>query len=101
MKNAKWIIGAATLITSVGLAGMPAMAASATLTGCNRSATQLETALQKNQNSTHYKEAQRLRRAGLQYCHAGLYKMGVSRYSAALKLLGADEAAATPADKSS
>lgn len=101
MKNTKKIIGAVTLFASFGFVAMPATAASANISSCNKAANAVEAALESNQNSAHYDQAQKLRRAALQYCHAGMYKMGMSRYSAALKVLGADKTAATGADSKS
>lgn len=101
MKNPKRIVGAATLIASLGLVAMPAMAASANLHSCIKAGDQVREVLNKNQHSPNYYNAKKMQRAGLEFCNTGMYKQGMSHYSAALKLLGANQtAAAAQGDKS-
>ncbi len=94
MKNSKRIIGVATLMASLSLVAMPAMAASANLHSCVKTADQLRQALNQNQNSPNYVNAKKMQRRGLEFCNAGMYKQGMSRYGVALRLLGADTTAA-------
>ena len=101
MKNSKRIIGAATLVVSLGFVAMPAMAASATSGSCIKTADQVRSALKQNQHSQNYDSAEKLQQAGLQFCNAGMYRIGMARYSAALKLLGAGKAAGTTANDNS
>lgn len=95
MRKTTRIISMATLIASLGFVAMPAMAANATSGSCIQAAQKVRDALEKNQHSSHYDKARRLQRAGLEFCNAGMYKLGMSRYGAALSLLGADKSAAT------
>jgi hypothetical protein len=93
MKNSKRIIGATTLVVSFGLAAMPAMAATANTASCLSAAKQVRAALRENHDSANYDAAKKMQRVGLQYCNIGLFKQGMSRYSAALSLLGAGKSA--------
>jgi hypothetical protein len=95
MKNSKRIIVATTMVASLGLVAMPAMAASANAGSCLSAAKEVRTALSENHGSANYDAAKKMQRVGLQYCNTGLFKQGMSRYSAALTLLGASKSAST------
>lgn len=65
-----------------------ASAADATLGDCNKMATQVNQALNANESSTSYKDAQKQKQLGSYYCTMASYQKGVDHYNQALTLLG-------------
>ena len=67
---------------------MSANAADAATRGtCTKTASALQDALNANGQSPNYEEAVKERRAGFEFCQAGMYQKGVDHYSQAMKLL--------------
>ncbi len=62
-------------------------AEAATRVTCTKTGSALQDALNANANSPNYKEAIKERRAGFEFCNAGMYKKGVEHYEQAIKLL--------------
>lgn len=91
MRNLKWTVGVAAICASAVLFAMPATAATAKLSDCLHSASQVREAIAKNQDSPTLGDAQRQQRYGLEFCNGGFYGKGTAHYAEALKLLGAGD----------
>jgi hypothetical protein len=79
---------ASLMVGSLGLLSTGAMAEEANLTGCLHMQKQVAQALDSGQQSPSYKDASDLQRSASQFCQAGLYQQGLTRYAKALQLLG-------------
>jgi hypothetical protein len=80
-------------LTALALCAMATAATAANATdasreGCNTMAEQVKTALDSNQSSSNFAEAEREKNAGRDFCTSSMYKPGIAHYAMALKLLG-------------
>ena len=99
-----------TKVAVIVLAGAAALSSAAMAddfgtAGCMQMKKAVTQALDANQQSPNYRDAQSLERAGQEFCQTGLYDRGVERYAKALHLLGVNGTANTgtmsaPATKS-
>lgn len=72
---------------TAGLATASAAEAATTMT-CLTKAKAVRTALNGNTDTKKDNDAKKQARSGLNYCSHGMFKKGVARYEAALKILG-------------
>jgi len=86
------LAGVAGLILAVSAFSADA-AEAATRVTCTKTGSAVQDALNANPDSPNYKQAVDERRAGFDFCNAGMYQKGVDHYQQALKLL-------QPGDKS-
>jgi hypothetical protein len=82
------IVAAAALSLGLSAGASTAFAADPSETDCRQMDTQVRTALTSAQ-SGNKDQAEHERNAGQQFCTHGYYRVGVSHYAQALKLLGA------------
>lgn len=86
MNFVKSMLAVGTIALAFGATA--ASAADATLGDCNKMATQVNQALNANEMSTSYKDAQKQKQLGSYYCTMAAYQKGVDHYNQALTLLG-------------
>jgi len=88
----KSIVAVSAAVLCSGLALTGAQASDASMSQCRDLAQRVRTALDNNQQSANYYDANRAQRSGQDFCAHGFYKTGIANYETALKLLGASEA---------
>ena len=87
-------IAATTIALFTGAAALSLPAAAETtgnLSSCVKLEGQVNQALANNTQSANYEAAQKEKNYGREYCGTGLYPQGVTHFTAALKLLGAEK----------
>jgi hypothetical protein len=84
-------VGSLALVSGAFLSS-GALAEEQGVTGCLHMQKQVSQALDSNQQSANYYDANALKRAGQEFCTAGLYTQGLARYAKALQLLGVEGA---------
>jgi hypothetical protein len=82
------ILTAAALSFGLAAGATAAFAADPSETDCHQMDSQVRTALSSSQ-SGNKDQAEHERSTGQQYCTHGYYRVGISHYAQALKLLGA------------
>lgn len=90
MTFAKSAVAAAALCLTLGATGIYAAQAaeSETFVGCLHMQKKASAALQANQQSPNYFQAQQEANGARSFCDHNLYKTGIAKYSKVLELLG-------------
>lgn len=91
MRYTKPVASAAFILAALAFGTGSVSAGQADNLRCVRAGKEVRTALDANKTSSNYDAAMAKRSEGIRACNSGFYKMGLERYSEALKLLGADK----------